>query len=137
MISRNDTIRHPAEEDALLPGDRETTGVGRALPGPVGTAALGPEVPLARYDHPYRLRLRQWLAENAPAEPEPLEYGARLSHRRDWQRRLADGGWAGPSWPREYGGHGAGPLEQFMYYEELALARAPGVLNPHGLLLPR
>jgi alkylation response protein AidB-like acyl-CoA dehydrogenase len=96
---------------------------------------LGPAPSVVRYDDPYRLEFREWLAANVPAEPEPLEYQARMDFRRDWQRRLARDGWAGPSWPARYGGRGAGPLQQFVYYEELALARAPALLNPQGIVL--
>jgi alkylation response protein AidB-like acyl-CoA dehydrogenase len=86
-------------------------------------------------DHPYRLDFRRWLVENVPIEPEPLDFVERLEYRRAWQRRLAREGWAGPSWPEEYGGRGAGPLEQYMYYEELALARAPQLMNQPGIIL--
>jgi alkylation response protein AidB-like acyl-CoA dehydrogenase len=58
-----------------------------------------------------------------------------LEYRRTWQRRLALAGWAGPAWPAEYGGRGAGPLQQFMYYEEQALARAPQLMNQPGIIL--
>ena len=43
----------------------------------------------------------------------------------DWQRRLFDAGYAGLHWPTEYGGRGASPTEQLIFYEETARARAP------------
>ena len=43
----------------------------------------------------------------------------------DWQRRLFDAGYAGLHWPKEYGGRGASPTEQLIFYEETARARAP------------
>src|SRR5690349_21822276 len=45
----------------------------------------------------------------------------------DWQRRLFDAGWAGLHWPKEYGGRGASPTEQLIFYEETARAKAPYV----------
>jgi alkylation response protein AidB-like acyl-CoA dehydrogenase len=42
-----------------------------------------------------------------------------------WQRRQFDGGWAGVSWPQEFGGRGASVLEQLIWYEECARAHAP------------
>ena len=45
----------------------------------------------------------------------------------DWQRRLFDAGYAGLHWPTEYGGRGASPTEQLIFYEETARARAPYV----------
>ena len=44
---------------------------------------------------------------------------------RGWQRKLADRGWAAPHWPREYGGAGLSVIEQFVFNEEMAKARAP------------
>jgi alkylation response protein AidB-like acyl-CoA dehydrogenase len=98
-------------------------------------SVLGPELGLVPRDHPYRVEFRPWLADNTPTEPEPHYQDALVAFRRDWQRTLHSGGWAGPSWPAEYGGRGSGSLEQFMYYEELALARAPEIANAPAVLL--
>jgi alkylation response protein AidB-like acyl-CoA dehydrogenase len=102
---------------------------------PLSSAILGPEIALVPDDDPYRLQFRRWLQDNAPGLPEPLDLDERFAMQRDWQRVLFDGGWAGPAWPEQYGGRGAGPLQQFMYYEELALARAPVEVNPPGIRL--
>jgi alkylation response protein AidB-like acyl-CoA dehydrogenase len=84
----------------------------------------------------FREELRAWLADNKPA-PEPQEGGedAHYAWRRDWQRRLYDGGWAAPAWPAEYGGRGASLTESAIYFEELGLARVPLPANILGLLL--
>ena len=37
---------------------------------------------------------------------------------RMWQRRLFDGGWAGLTWPTEYGGRGAGIMDQLIFGQE-------------------
>jgi len=37
---------------------------------------------------------------------------------REWQRELFDGGWAGISWPVEYGGRGATPAQSSIFAEE-------------------
>jgi alkylation response protein AidB-like acyl-CoA dehydrogenase len=80
--------------------------------------------------------LRAWLAENPPP-PEPSEGGedAHYAWRRDWQRKLYDGGWAAPAWPAEYGGRGASLSESAIYFEELGRARVPLPANVLGLLL--
>jgi len=103
--------------------------------GTLPSTVLGPEISAAPEDHPFRLEFRAWLAENSPGEPEPLDQDEKFAKRRAWQRTLFEGGWAGPAWPEEYGGRGAGPLHQFMYYEELALARAPYIANTPGISL--
>ncbi|HVM39278.1 MAG TPA: acyl-CoA dehydrogenase family protein, partial [Acidimicrobiia bacterium] len=53
--------------------------------------------------------------------------------RRAWQRVLADGGWAAPSWPSEWGGRDATTTQMVIYSEEMARARTPGIYNPNGL----
>jgi alkylation response protein AidB-like acyl-CoA dehydrogenase len=40
-------------------------------------------------------------------------------------RRLGADGWLGIGWPREYGGQGRGPIEQFIFWDETYRARAP------------
>jgi alkylation response protein AidB-like acyl-CoA dehydrogenase len=102
---------------------------------PLSSAILGPEIGLVPDDDPYRQEFRRWLQDNAPGLPEPLDLDERFAVQRNWQRVLFDGGWAGPAWPEQYGGRGAGPLQQFIYYEELALARAPVEVNPPGIRL--
>jgi alkylation response protein AidB-like acyl-CoA dehydrogenase len=97
------------------------------------SSVLGPEISLAPEDHPFRREFRAWLADNCPGTPEPLDQDEKFAMRRAWQRTLFEGGWAGPAWPEEFGGRGAGPLHQFMYYEELALARAPFLANAPGI----
>ena len=39
-----------------------------------------------------------------------IDEDAHFAWRRDWQRRLADGGWASVHWPVEYGGNAASTL---------------------------
>jgi alkylation response protein AidB-like acyl-CoA dehydrogenase len=44
-----------------------------------------------------------------------------------WQAALADKGWIAPHWPKEYGGAGLTPIEQFIFKQEMSLAGAPAV----------
>ena len=66
-----------------------------------------------------------------PAGDEDRQY----AYRRDFQRRLADGGWAAVHWPREYGGRGATLTESAIFFEELGRSGAPLPANVLGLLL--
>jgi alkylation response protein AidB-like acyl-CoA dehydrogenase len=80
-------------------------------------------------DREFRARARAWLTANVPKSPRP-PHGVRASKfDRDWQRRLFEHGWAGVSWPKEYGGLGLSGLQQVIWYEELARARAPHHIN--------
>ena len=77
----------------------------------------------------FRADARAWLEANVPRGPRPA--GVDLRERRDydlaWQRRMFEGGWAGVSWPREFGGRGASLMEQVIWYEEYARAGAPEI----------
>ena len=68
------------------------------------------------------------------AEPEDDE-DAHYRWRRDFQRELAQGGWAAVHWPVEYGGRGATLTESAIFFEELGRSGAPLPANVLGLLL--
>jgi len=82
----------------------------------------------------FRDELRAWLEANHPGQVPAGEDGG-FAFARDWQRRLADAGWAGVDWPVEYGGRGATVTESAIFFAELARARAPLPANTLGLLL--
>ncbi len=88
----------------------------------------------------FRDEFRAWLSENVPEEwaggtAAPEERAEYVKYLRDWQRKLFDGGWAGISWPKEYGGRGASLMEQAIFQEELARANAPQLVGTIGLSL--
>jgi alkylation response protein AidB-like acyl-CoA dehydrogenase len=82
----------------------------------------------------FRAELRGWLKRTLPELPwpEPAELGERLVFFREWQRRLHEAGYAGLSWPREYGGRGAGVALQAVFAEELDSVGAPDRVNGIG-----
>ncbi len=83
----------------------------------------------------FRDELRGWLTEHDPGrEPEGDEV-ANYVWRRDFQRELADGGWAAVHWPPQYGGRGATLTESAIFFEELGRSGAPLPANVLGLLL--
>jgi alkylation response protein AidB-like acyl-CoA dehydrogenase len=83
----------------------------------------------------FRDELRSWLAANPPdVEPEHDEH-AHYAWRRDYERRLAQGGWAGVHWPAEYGGRGATLTQSAIFFEELGRSGAPLPANVLGTLL--
>jgi alkylation response protein AidB-like acyl-CoA dehydrogenase len=81
----------------------------------------------------FRAQVREWLLDNLPPHlciDDPMD--ERIAPNRDvfekrqaWQRKLAEGGWVGLSWPKEYGGREASLLEQIIFDEEYFRARAP------------
>src|SRR5204863_948887 len=58
-----------------------------------------------------------------------------FNFRREWQRKLHDAGYAGLSWPKEYGGRGATLVEQAIFGEEMVRAKAPSAANVLGLVM--
>jgi len=82
----------------------------------------------------FRDEVRAWLQENDPG-PEPDGEEPKFLFRRDWQRKMHDAGWAGISWPKEYGGRGASLIEQAIFSEEMARAKAPSPANVLGLVM--
>ena len=82
----------------------------------------------------FRAELRAWLAANPPGpEPETLEEW--VAYGKRWQRRLYEAGWCGIAWPVEYGGRGASLIEQIVFQEEMARAKAPMLINLAGLTM--
>lgn len=80
-------------------------------------------------DRDFRDRARRWLSGNVPTTPRPAHGAAAAAFDRAWQRKLYEHGWAGVAWPKEYGGLGLTGLQQVIWYEELARARAPHYIN--------
>jgi len=85
----------------------------------------------------FRDELRAWLRDNLAgsagraAAPEDAEEGG--ERRREWQRRVHEAGYAGVSWPVEYGGRGLSLIESMIVNEEMARAKAPDLVNVIGL----
>ncbi|MBV8980484.1 MAG: acyl-CoA dehydrogenase family protein [Acidimicrobiia bacterium] len=96
------------------------------------------------FDYPpeaeaFRAEFRAWLDDNLDGAlvgahaMAALESPDGLDRMRAWNRKLADARYAAIAWPVEYGGRGAGVMEQVVYAEELHRAGAPGTLNVIGL----
>ena len=80
----------------------------------------------------FRSQVRSFIKANLAPElvgPDDIEAEdmEREEARKDWRKRLAGQGWIAPHWPKEYGGAGMSPGEQFIFNEEMAEARAPSV----------
>ncbi|HEU4758688.1 MAG TPA: acyl-CoA dehydrogenase family protein [Dehalococcoidia bacterium] len=79
----------------------------------------------------FRQEVRDFLAAELPSlarRSDEDEAGGGLDRYGaypEWQRKLAARGWVAPAWPQEYGGAGLSVMEQFVFNEEMARARAP------------
>lgn len=85
----------------------------------------------------FRKELRGWLSahltEAVIAAGDRRGADDAFATLRDWNATVADAGWAAVSWPAEYGGRGASPIEQLVYAEEITRARVPLPLNIIGI----
>ncbi|WEK02216.1 MAG: acyl-CoA dehydrogenase family protein [Candidatus Sphingomonas phytovorans] len=76
-------------------------------------------------DRQFREDARAWLMANVTREPRPHEGRELREYDLAWQRKQYEGGWAGVSWPVEYGGLGLSLTRQLIWFEEYARAEAP------------
>jgi alkylation response protein AidB-like acyl-CoA dehydrogenase len=95
---------------------------------------------LSEQEEAFRDEVRAWLKKSLPkgwAGRRPSAGSSRAPERiqflKDWAKKLYDEGWAGIAWPKEYGGRGATLMEQIIFNEEMARARAPEHINVIGL----
>jgi alkylation response protein AidB-like acyl-CoA dehydrogenase len=79
----------------------------------------------------FRAAARAWLEANAIPKGHPDDFSAGIwtsaytedvyvKRCREWQGRLAEGGWAGITWPTEFGGRGGRPIESAIFNQEQA-----------------
>ena len=82
----------------------------------------------------FRAQARAWLQDTLPrlGGPEPARLEDKLDYWRTWQRLLYDAGYAGLSWPKQYGGGDADAKLRAVFNEELDRAGAPERLNILG-----
>jgi acyl-CoA dehydrogenase len=79
----------------------------------------------------FRAEARAWLDAHAIPRGHPDDFSSGLwtgaydeatyiDRCQAWQRTLYDGGWAGITWPKEYGGRGGRPIHQVIFGQEQA-----------------
>src|ERR687897_800474 len=75
----------------------------------------------------FRAEAVAWLDANAPRRGGPDDFASDTAHDDDfvkackaWQARVHEAGWAGITWPTEYGGRGLGPAFEQIFNEEQA-----------------
>src|ERR1700741_3533425 len=81
----------------------------------------------------FRAQARAWLQDTLPrlGGPEPARLEDKLDYWRTWQRLLYDAGYAGLSWPKQYGGGGADAKLRAIFNEELDRSRCPRAAQHH------
>ncbi|HEY8554554.1 MAG TPA: acyl-CoA dehydrogenase family protein [Burkholderiales bacterium] len=86
-------------------------------------------------ENAFREEVRAFVREKLPAHiRRKVMNGLRLT-REDfvtWQRALYERGWGGPTWPKEFGGPGWTPVQQYIFEEETAAGGGPRLI-PFGI----
>jgi alkylation response protein AidB-like acyl-CoA dehydrogenase len=84
-------------------------------------------------------RAEGWLQEAVPQRwidnRGALSEEEKIQIRSDWDRQLFEGGYAGLSIPRAYGGQGLGLREEVVFHEAAARAHAPEGMGRVGKIL--
>jgi alkylation response protein AidB-like acyl-CoA dehydrogenase len=76
----------------------------------------------------FREQVRAFAAAELPGEMAGRVLAGQPPTRDDivaWQRILHARGWGAPSWPVEHGGTGWGPVQQYLFEQEVTAAGAP------------
>ncbi|MEY2423912.1 MAG: hypothetical protein QOI95_3979 [Acidimicrobiaceae bacterium] len=97
----------------------------------------------------FRTEARAWLSANAIPKGSPDDFSAGhfsgdidgneyTKRCRWWQGQLHDGGWAGISWPKVFGGRGGKPIEEAIFAEEQGKwgVSAGVFMVAHGMVAP-
>src|ERR1700741_5523468 len=79
----------------------------------------------------FRAQARAWLHATLPqlGGPEPARLEDKIGYWPTWQRLLYDAGYAGLSWPKQYGGGGVDAKLRAGFNEALDRAGGPERLN--------
>jgi alkylation response protein AidB-like acyl-CoA dehydrogenase len=84
----------------------------------------------------FRKELRAWIADNLPEGwrgRAPSSGRMDESVSREWSKKLYEAGYAGLTWPTEFGGQGAPYTHQAIFLEESARAETPEHIGIIGL----
>src|SRR5205823_13093328 len=83
----------------------------------------------------FRDEVRAWLKANQPRDRGSMAEGQKkfIEGRRAWQKKLFEAGYVGITWPKEYGGRGAGCVVALIFNDEMILAHAAEPINVVGL----
>jgi alkylation response protein AidB-like acyl-CoA dehydrogenase len=87
----------------------------------------------------FRKEVRAWLEANLPDDLRGKAFASsradveEVKRLRAWQKTMAEAGYVGMDWPREFGGRGATIVEMVILYQEMARAESPQILNRGGV----
>ena len=77
----------------------------------------------------FRKEVQEWLADHVPPSDEPEDRAELVAYQRAWQAELASASLVAVHFPEEFGGRGLGWTEAYVVQEEMAVVRAPEIIN--------
>jgi hypothetical protein len=83
----------------------------------------------------FRDECRTWLEANVPHGLASGDTRDGFARHLEWERALFDARWAVVSWPEEYGGRDATPMEWLIFEEEYYRAGGPQRVTQNGIFL--
>ena len=83
----------------------------------------------------FRDECRGWLEANVPGGLPSGDTREGFARHLEWERALFDARWAVVSWPEEYGGRDASPMEWLIFEEEYYRAGGPQRVTQNGIFL--
>jgi alkylation response protein AidB-like acyl-CoA dehydrogenase len=83
----------------------------------------------------FRDECRGWLEANVPRGLPSGDTREGFARHLAWERALFEARWAVVSWPEEYGGRGASPMEWLIFEEEYYRAGGPQRVTQNGIFL--
>ena len=83
----------------------------------------------------FRAECRAWLAANVPVGLPSGDTREGFAAHLEWERALFDARFAVVSWPVEYGGRDASPMEWLIFEEEYYRAGGPQRVTQNGIFL--
>ncbi len=93
----------------------------------------------------YRAEARAWLEQHATLQRDGTRHSGGMTdafseeearhvkEAKDWQATLAEHGWAGITWPKEYGGRGSTTLQERIFVQEQAKFDVPASVFAQGI----
>ena len=78
---------------------------------------------------------RGWLEANVPRGLPSGDTREGFARHLEWERVLFEARWAVVSWPEQYGGRGASPMEWLIFEEEYYRVRGPQRVTQNGIFL--
>ena len=97
------------------------------------------QIEFSAADEAFRGEIAAWMRDHLVGEFAPLKHrggpgdeDAFPERRKEWEKKLAAGGWTCVGWPKEHGGRGLSLAQQLIFHEEYARAGGPGRVGHIG-----